>query len=79
MYLCGAKKILKASPQLSLDDPENLVLMDWIYYHEVMSEFGLRHWVQPRQQATVICREGPFARSPRLKKPDTATVSILVG
>ena len=29
---------------LKLHEPDSAVLMDWIYYHEVVSEFSLRHW-----------------------------------
>ena len=39
------------------------VLMEWIYYHEVMSDFSLRHWVKSYERSE-ICKVGPWARSP---------------
>ncbi|KAF3076710.1 hypothetical protein CFAM422_001826 [Trichoderma lentiforme] len=62
-YLCGAKKIISAaSESVALYQHDCAVLMDWIYYHEVMSEFSLHHWAE---LSTVdgFCK-GPLAIRP---------------
>lgn len=40
---------------------EYSVFLDWIYYHEAMSEFTLRHWQTPYYG----CGFGPISRSPK--------------
>ncbi|PTB53579.1 hypothetical protein M431DRAFT_144107 [Trichoderma harzianum CBS 226.95] len=62
-YLCGAKKIISAASEfVALYQHDCAVLMDWIYYHEVMSEFSLHHWAE---LSTVdgFCK-GPLAIRP---------------
>jgi hypothetical protein len=36
--------------------------MDWVYYHEVMSEFSLRHWAEA-DAIDKFCK-GPLAMRP---------------
>ena len=61
MHLCSAKKLIKAASATNiLRRPEIVALMDWIYYHEVSSEFTLRHWRIPREIG-LVCEEGPLA------------------
>jgi hypothetical protein len=38
------------------------VFLDWIYYHEALAEFTVRHWTVPYQG----CGFAPTARSPKL-------------
>lgn len=47
--------------------------MNWIYYHEVMSEFSLRHWAQTDERHG-ICKEGPLARSRQTVSDWSSTV-----
>ncbi|KAH7383965.1 fungal-specific transcription factor domain-containing protein [Pyrenochaeta sp. MPI-SDFR-AT-0127] len=44
-YISGVKEVLNAPclKHLSRDSDLN-ALMDWVYYHDVMSRFTLRHW-----------------------------------
>ncbi|CAH0040447.1 unnamed protein product [Clonostachys rhizophaga] len=45
VFLCGAKKIISALVHKAwLYQDDNIILMDWIYYHEVSAELSLRHW-----------------------------------
>ncbi|PTB34996.1 uncharacterized protein TrAFT101_008116 [Trichoderma asperellum] len=62
-YLCGAKKIISAvSASVTLYRHDCMPLMDWIYYHEVMSEFSLRHWAEA-DAIDKFCK-GPLAIRP---------------
>ncbi|ETS04882.1 hypothetical protein M419DRAFT_33640 [Trichoderma reesei RUT C-30] len=62
LYLCGAKKIIYAASQSrTLYRHDSGILMDWIYYHEVMSEFSLRHWAE--RSINSFCK-GPLAMRP---------------
>jgi hypothetical protein len=40
---------------------EYSVFLDWIYYHEALAEFTVRHWVVPYEG----CGFAPIAKSPR--------------
>jgi hypothetical protein len=46
--------------------------MDWIYYHEVMSEFSLRHWAE--RSINSFCK-GPLAMRPNNITADELPVS----
>ncbi|EHK17830.1 uncharacterized protein TRIVIDRAFT_44495 [Trichoderma virens Gv29-8] len=73
-YLCGAKKIIfAASESVTLYQHDCAILMDWIYYHEVMSEFSLRHWAEP-SAIDDFCK-GPLAIRPNNIIIDGLTVS----
>jgi hypothetical protein len=64
VYLCGAKKIIDASSTtIELYKDESAVLMDWIYYHEVVSEFSIRHWAEAAAVDS-FCK-GPLAIRPK--------------
>ncbi|PTB66636.1 hypothetical protein BBK36DRAFT_1117930 [Trichoderma citrinoviride] len=68
LYLCGAKKIIFAASQSrSLYQHDCAILMDWIYYHEVISEFTLRHWAE---RSTI----DSFCRGPQAIRPNNTTV-----
>lgn len=47
--------------------------MDWVYYHEVMSEFSLRHWAEP-SAIDAFCK-GPLAIRPNNVIVDDFVVS----
>ena len=66
-YLCRAKKILDAARTLRLYQEDTAALMDWIYYHEVLSEFSLRHWTE----AESISK---FCRRPLAVRPNTIII-----
>ncbi|KAJ5565149.1 hypothetical protein N7513_001391 [Penicillium frequentans] len=62
-YLCGAKRVIAASAEtVQFHKDESAILMDWIYYHEVISDFSLRHWAQASTLSS-FCR-GPLAIRP---------------
>ncbi|KAL7917479.1 fungal-specific transcription factor domain-containing protein [Trichoderma austrokoningii] len=62
-YLCGAKKIISAvAPSVTLYQHDCIPLMDWIYYHEVMTEFSIRHWAEA-DAIDSFCK-GPLAIRP---------------
>jgi hypothetical protein len=56
------KRIINTSPAIQkLVRQEYSVFLDWIYYHEVLAEFTVRHWKVPYEG----CGFAPTARSPR--------------
>ncbi|KAI1611957.1 fungal-specific transcription factor domain-containing protein [Exophiala viscosa] len=62
IFLCLVKKIINTSPAIQkLVRQEYSVFLDWIYYHEVLGEFTVRHWKVPYEG----CSWAPTARSPR--------------
>lgn len=76
-FLCGAKKIIHASSMtVKLYQPENAILMDWIYYHEVISEFSLRYWAEA-SSINNFCK-GPLATRPEKIGVDDDTVSYVI-
>lgn len=45
IYLAGVKQLLNASSLPKPQEHDDLaVLLDWVYYHDVMMRFTLRHW-----------------------------------
>lgn len=73
LYLCGAKKIIHAAASAAkLHHHDTAILMDWIYYHEVMSEFSIRHWLDA-DSIDSFCK-GPLAIRPK-KEIDISAVS----
>ncbi|KAJ5108235.1 hypothetical protein N7456_004910 [Penicillium angulare] len=44
-YIIGIKSVIKACPATKFArDSEFKVLLDWAYYHDVLSRFSLTHW-----------------------------------
>ncbi|KAF2000801.1 hypothetical protein P154DRAFT_575512 [Amniculicola lignicola CBS 123094] len=63
VFFCAVKRIINTSPAMNkLVRQEYSVFLDWIYYHEVLSEFTIRHWKVPYDG----CGFAPTARSPRM-------------
>lgn len=49
-FLCAVKRMVHTSPAMhKLVRQEFSVFLDWIYYHEVLAEFAVRHWYVPYQ------------------------------
>ncbi|KAJ5153026.1 uncharacterized protein N7482_009504 [Penicillium canariense] len=72
-HLCGAKKIMHASAAtLELFQHESSIIMDWIYYHEVISEFSLRHWA--KASTTDSFCKGPMAARPKTAITDDSVI-----
>lgn len=62
VFLCAVKRIINTSPAIhKLVREEYSVFLDWIYYHEALAEFTVRHWNVPYEG----CGFAPIARSPR--------------
>jgi hypothetical protein len=56
------KRIINTSPEIhKLVQQEYSVFLDWIFYHEAISEFTVRHWTVPYEG----CGFTPIARAPR--------------
>jgi hypothetical protein len=56
------KRIINTSSAIhKLVRQEYSVFLDWIYYHEALAEFTVRHWAVPYEG----CGFAPIARSPR--------------
>jgi hypothetical protein len=59
-FFCAVKRIINTSPAMKqLVRREYSVFLDWIYYHEALSEFTVRHWKVPYEG----CGFAPIARS----------------
>jgi len=59
-FFCAVKRIINTSPAMhKLIRQEYSVFLNWIYYHEVVAEFTVRHWHVPYQG----CGFAPVARS----------------
>ncbi|KAH7084812.1 fungal-specific transcription factor domain-containing protein [Paraphoma chrysanthemicola] len=59
-FFCAVKRIIHTSPVMNkLIRPEYSVFLDWIYYHEALSEFAIRHWKVPYAG----CGFAPMVRS----------------
>ncbi|AEO64645.1 uncharacterized protein THITE_2086135 [Thermothielavioides terrestris NRRL 8126] len=44
-YLCGVKGLIRATGLDSAPYDDDLAaLLDWVYYHDVLARFSLRHW-----------------------------------
>lgn len=44
-YLRGVKNVIKAARLQDLASHGDLaILLDWVYYHDVLARFTLRHW-----------------------------------
>ncbi|KAI1370111.1 fungal-specific transcription factor domain-containing protein [Hypoxylon crocopeplum] len=44
-YICGVKEVIKAAGLSTLHGDSDLaILVDWVYYHDVLARFSLRHW-----------------------------------
>lgn len=50
--------------------------MDWIYYHEVVSEFSIRHWAEA-DAVDSFCK-GPLAIRPKRSSFDGSEVSFMI-
>ena len=51
---------------------EYSVFLDWIYYHEALAEFTVRHWHEPYQGCGFV----PIARSPRAAIEESGTSKV---
>lgn len=72
VFFCAVKRIINTSPAFhKLIRQEYSVFLDWIYYHECLAEFTVRHWHVPYEG----CGFAPIARSPRAIEGNTTQVS----
>lgn len=59
-YIIGVKNVIKASPERTLARGSDFsVLLDWIYYHDVLSRFSLVHWHPPAIESTLMDLDEP--------------------
>ena len=62
MYLCGVKRIIDAAlMQCDITDGEYAMLIDWVYFHEVLAGFSIVHWGQ-KTPANSFCYEQPKSK-----------------
>jgi len=75
-FLCAVKRIINTSPAIhKLIRQEYSVFLDWIYYHEALSEFTVRHWAVPYEG----CGFSPTARSLRAIEGSGSKVEDSIG
>ncbi|OQE43619.1 hypothetical protein PENCOP_c003G02066 [Penicillium coprophilum] len=59
-YIIGVKSVIKASPlNTFLRDSGFNALLDWVYYHDVLSRFSLTHWHPLAIESTLIDLDEP--------------------
>ncbi|KAJ5952399.1 uncharacterized protein N7479_010812 [Penicillium vulpinum] len=59
-YIIGVKNVIKASPlDTSKRDSDFNALLDWVYYHDVLSRFSITHWHPPAIDRPLVCLEEP--------------------
>jgi len=76
VFLCTVKRIINTSPAIhKLVRQEYSVFLDWIYYHEALAEFTVRHWHVPYEG----CGFAPIARSPRAIERSGSKVENNIG
>ncbi|RDW83479.1 hypothetical protein BP5796_04970 [Coleophoma crateriformis] len=48
-YLCGVRDIINANnlSEKSTPDSDIFALLGWVYYHDALSTFSIRHWRRP--------------------------------
>ncbi|PLB49745.1 hypothetical protein P170DRAFT_456280 [Aspergillus steynii IBT 23096] len=66
-YIGGVKKIINASSSCLIDPNSDFkVLLDWIYYHDVMSRFSQLHWSSEEDKLIppACASEYPWANVP---------------
>ncbi|KAF2443741.1 hypothetical protein P171DRAFT_415436 [Karstenula rhodostoma CBS 690.94] len=53
-YLCGVKKVIRAAGLDRLDKDKDLaILLDWVYYQDILARFSLRHWYRQHGMPTL--------------------------
>ncbi|KAH7330060.1 fungal-specific transcription factor domain-containing protein [Rhexocercosporidium sp. MPI-PUGE-AT-0058] len=76
VFLCTVKRIINTSPTVQkLAREEYSVFLDWIYYHETLAEFTVRHWKVPYEG----CGFSPIARSRRATEGSDSKVENNIG
>ncbi|CEJ56417.1 hypothetical protein PMG11_02625 [Penicillium brasilianum] len=59
-YIIGVKSVIHASPANAFArDSDFSVLLDWVYYHDVLSRFSLTHWHPPAIESTLMDLDEP--------------------
>ncbi|KAF2802408.1 uncharacterized protein BDZ99DRAFT_202563 [Mytilinidion resinicola] len=75
-FLCAVKRIINTSTAIhKLVRQEYSVFLDWIYYHEALAEFTVRHWAVPYEGCGFV----PIARSPRAIEGSGSKVEDNIG
>ncbi|KAF2870606.1 fungal-specific transcription factor domain-containing protein [Massariosphaeria phaeospora] len=67
-YIAGVKELFNSLPESNRDMDVSL-LMDWVYYHDVLAHFTLRHWrggVTPLEGTACRMLTGPTEVSPKV-------------
>ncbi|KAJ5833245.1 hypothetical protein N7474_001556 [Penicillium riverlandense] len=59
-YILGVKSVIKARPLDTFKgDSGYTALLDWVYYHDVLSRFSLTHWHRPAIETPFIDGDEP--------------------
>jgi len=85
-YVCSAKDVANSAGLGWVDKESDIsIVLRWVYYHDVLSRFSLRHWrlqrsakaayVREFKQQPVFCK--PFNASPKLRYGDSLMLTIL--
>ncbi|KAL2060008.1 hypothetical protein VTL71DRAFT_9830 [Oculimacula yallundae] len=75
-FFCAVKRVINTSPAINkLMRQEYSVFLDWIYYHEVLAEFSVRHWKVPYEG----CGFAPIARSTNAIQENGSKVENSIG
>ncbi|KAL2752600.1 hypothetical protein ACRALDRAFT_2113249 [Sodiomyces alcalophilus JCM 7366] len=76
-YLRGAKDIIRAAGLDKIDQDADLaILLDWVYYHDVLSRFTLGHW--HRESAAIASKPSNIRAEPSRTAPPALTMIELL-
>ncbi|KAF2805521.1 uncharacterized protein BDZ99DRAFT_524490 [Mytilinidion resinicola] len=75
-YLCGVKCMIKSAGLDKIrEDSDLAALLDWVYYHDVLARFTLRHW--HREGTVVTSTPSIRAEASHAAPPALATIELL--
>ncbi|KAF2489314.1 hypothetical protein BU16DRAFT_531638 [Lophium mytilinum] len=81
-YLRGVKNVIRAAGlDKSHQDSDLAILLDWVYYHDVLARFTLRHWHNETREFTGIVTSTSScvrAEASHTAPPAFATIDLLL-
>ena len=58
IFFCGTKKIAKTvHRQNNTYEGDPALILDWVFYHDVMYKFSIRHWSDKLEQQILLAAE----------------------
>jgi hypothetical protein len=85
--MCSAKDVANSAGLGSIDQESDIsIVLRWVYYHDVLSRFSLRHWRLRKSAEAAYFRDfnqlpdfhKPFNASPKPRSRDILMLTILL-